>query len=127
MTYTVILTAHYCICIAINYIITWYEKIGFMGTKYACLDDIICDWLYENPPYSRFTQVHTNACNFLTDAPIYTCFTGNIVWLFGIYCVKYGTVIDSYCKITTLYTSKNRQSFHANMEGFCRASHIYLF
>ena len=49
-----------------------------------------------------FTQVHTNACNFLTDAPIYICFTGNIVWSFGIYCDKYGAVIGNHYKITML-------------------------
>ena len=30
----------------------------------------------------------------------------NIVWSFGIYCVKYGTVIGSHCEIATLYISK---------------------
>ena len=48
-------------------------------------------------------MVHTNACNFLTDAPIDTCFTENIMWSFGIYCAEYGAVIGNHYKIT-LYT-----------------------
>ena len=68
--------------------------------------------------FTCFTQVHTNACNFLTDAPIDTCFTGNIVGSFGIYCAKYGAVIGNHYKIKTLYTSKIGQNLYANMEGF---------
>ena len=78
----------------------------------------ICDWL---SMFASFTQVHTNACNFLTDAPIDTCFTGNIMWSFGIYCAKYSAVIDNHYKITTLYISKN---LHTNMKGFRRTSCI---
>ena len=55
---------------------------------------------------SIFVQVHTSACNFLKDSPIYKCFTGNIVWSFGIYCTKFYAVISNCYKITS-FTSKN--------------------
>ena len=61
--------------------------------------------------FACFTQVHTNACNFLTDALIDTCFTENTMWSFGIYCAKYSAVKGNHYKITTLYTSKNRPKF----------------
>ena len=57
------------------------------------------------------TQVHTNACNFLTDTPTYTCFTGDVMWLYGIHCAKYRAVIGNNYKITMLYTFKNRPKF----------------
>ena len=61
--------------------------------------------------FACFTQVHTNASNFLTDGPIDTCFTENIMWSFDFYCAKYSSVIGNHYKIKTLYTSKNRPKF----------------
>ena len=58
-----------------------------------------------------FTQVHTNACNFLTDIPIDTYFTENIMWSFSISCAKYSAFISNQYKITMLYTSNNKPKF----------------
>ena len=49
--------------------------------------------------FACFTQDHRNASNLITDASIDTCFTGNIMWSFSIYCAKYSVVIGSHYKL----------------------------
>ena len=63
----------------------------------------------ENPPSSRV--LHRFTLMLVTDAPIYTCFAGNIMWSFGIYCAKYGAVIGNHYKITTLQESLTGGNF----------------
>ena len=77
-----------------------------------------CDWLCENPPCSRVLQmqVHSNACSFLIDAPIYKCFT----------CREYYVVIWHQLHVQNLHL-KVRKNLHANMEGFHRAGYNYNY
>ena len=113
--------ANCCITMCLSIIFSLYsEHYGIIITLKVTLQHLlfmyVCNNVHNNnlqkpSRFACFTQVHTNACNFLADAPFYTCFTMKIVQSFGIYCVKYGTVIGSHYKITTLYTSKNGPKF----------------
>ena len=70
--------------------------------------------------FTCFTQVHSNACNFLIDIPIYKYFTASIMRSFGIKYAKFGEVTHNHYKITTF---KKLAKLQANMEGFYRAGH----